>query len=335
MTDDAIDLFGQVLAAMITPFQPDGSLDVAAAQRLASRLVDECGHDGLVVSGTTGESPTTSDEEKDRLLRAVLEAVGDRARVVAGAGSNDTAHTIHLAQAAEKAGAHGLLLVTPYYNKPPQTGIARHFTAVADATGLPVMLYDIPGRTGVAIGTDTLLRLSEHPRIRAVKDAKGDLFATQQVLAGSPLAVYSGDDALNLPLLAIGATGIVSVVSQVAGLPMAQLVRAVTAGDLATAQRLNARLLPVVRGIMTRTQGAIAAKAALELQGVIGSRTTRPPLVDATPEEIEVLRADLAAAGVPTGPGTAATGAATAGTATAGTATAEKATAATAPVVGL
>jgi 4-hydroxy-tetrahydrodipicolinate synthase len=293
MTDDARALFGQVLAAMITPFHADGSLDVGAAQRLATRLVDECGHDGLVVSGTTGESPTTSDDEKDRLLRAVLEAVGDRARVLAGAGSNDTAHTVHLSQAAEKAGAHGLLLVTPYYNRPPQAGLLRHFTAAADATGLPVMVYDIPARTGMAIATETLLTLAEHPRIRAVKDAKGDLFGTQQVLAGSDLAVYSGDDALNLPLLAIGAVGIVSVISQVTGDRCARLVRAATSGDLATAREINNGLLPAVRGIMTRTQGAIMTKAALQLQGVIASRATRAPLVDATEEQIAVLRADL------------------------------------------
>lgn len=293
MTDDARTLFGQVLTAMITPFHADGTLDLGGAQRLATRLVDECGHDGLVVSGTTGESPTTSDEEKDRLLRAVLEAVGDRARVIAGAGSNDTAHTLHLAQDAEKAGAHGLLLVTPYYNKPPQAGLLRHFTAAADATELPVMLYDIPGRTGTAIATDTLLRLAEHPRIWAVKDAKGDLFGTQQVLAGSDLAVYSGDDALNLPLLAIGAVGIVSVISQVTGDRCARLVRAATSGDLATAREINNALLPAVRGIMTRTQGAIMAKAALQLQGVIASRATRAPLVDATEEQLTVLRADL------------------------------------------
>ena len=300
MTDDVSAQFGQVLSAMITPFHADGTLDVGAAQRLATRLVDECGHDGLVISGTTGESPTTSDEEKDRLLRAVLEAVGDRARIIAGAGSNDTAHTVHLVQAAEKAGAHGVLLVTPYYNKPPQAGLIRHFTAAADASELPVMLYDIPGRSGVPLRTETIQRLAEHPRIRALKDAKGDLFATQQVLASTDLGVYSGDDTLNLPLLASGAIGVVSVVSQVAGQPVADLVRAIAAGDLATARQLNTALLPAVRGVMTRTQGAIMAKAALELQGVIGSRTTRAPLVDATAEEVETLRADLAEAGVRT-----------------------------------
>src|SRR5437763_4988326 len=298
MTEDARTLFGRVLTAMVTPLRPDGSLDLAAAQRLATYLVDEAGNDGLVISGTTGESPTTSDEEKDRLLRAVLEAVGDRARVIAGAGSNDTAHTVHLVQHAEKAGAHGVLLVAPYYNKPPQAGLVRHFAAAADATGLPVMLYDIPGRTGVPIETDTLARLAEHPRIVAVKDAKGDLFAAQQVLARTGLAVYSGDDALNLPLLAVGATGVVSVVSQATGRRYADLVRAVEDGDLAQARRINTAQLPAVRGIMTRTQGAIMAKAALQMQGLIPSRAVRAPLVEATDEQVEVLRADLAEAGI-------------------------------------
>jgi 4-hydroxy-tetrahydrodipicolinate synthase len=290
--------FGRMLTAMVTPFQPHGELDLDAAQRLASHLVDEGGNDGLVVSGTTGESPTTSDEEKDRLLRAVLEAVGDRARVVAGVGTYDTGHSRHLAQLAEKAGAHGVLVVTPYYSKPPQAGLVRHFTAVADATSLPVMLYDIPGRSGVPIQTDTLARLAEHPRITAVKDAKGDLLATQQVLATTDLAVYCGEDALNLPLLAVGATGMVSVVAQATGARYAELVRAVEAGDLATARRINAGLLPAVRGIMTRTQGAIMAKAALELLGLIPARTVRSPLVEATGEQVQVLRADLVAAGV-------------------------------------
>ncbi len=298
MTDEARTLFGRVLTAMVTPFHPDGSLDLAAAQHLATHLVDEAGNDGLVISGTTGESPTTSDEEKERLLRAVLEAVGDRARVIAGAGTNDTAHTVHLAQVAEKAGAHGVLLVAPYYNKPPQAGLVRHFTAAADATGLPVMLYDIPGRTGVAIETDTLVRLAEHPRIHAVKDAKGDLFAAQQVLAWTRLAVYSGDDALNLPLLAVGAVGVVSVVSQATGMRYADLVRAVEAGDLVEARRINTRQLPAVRGIMTRTQGAIMAKAALQMQGLIPSRAVRAPLVEATEEQLAVLRDDLAEAGI-------------------------------------
>src|SRR5207342_2500748 len=207
--------FGAVLTAMVTPFDRDGGLDLDAAQRLAGHLVD-AGNDGLVISGTTGESPTTTDEEKDALLRAVLEAVGDRARVIAGVGTNDTQHTVELARAAEKAGAHGLLVVTPYYSKPPQSGLVAHFSAVADTVGVPIALYDIPGRTGIPIQTGTLLRLAEHERIVAVKDAKGDLFAGSEVMARTGLAYYSGDDALNLAWLAHGAAGMISVVGHVA-----------------------------------------------------------------------------------------------------------------------
>jgi 4-hydroxy-tetrahydrodipicolinate synthase len=289
--------FGRTLIAMVTPMRADGSIDLDGTQQLASTLVEE-GNDGLVISGTTGESPTTSDEEKDQTLRAVIEAVGDRAQVVAGVGTYDTAHTVELAKHAEKAGAHGLLLVTPYYSKPPQAGLINHFTAAADATGLPVMLYDIPGRSVVAIRTDTLLKLSEHPRIVAVKDAKGDLAATTEVLARTDLAYYCGEDALNLPMLAIGAVGMVSVVGHIFGPQYGAMIEAVDRGDLAEAQRINAALVPGVIGIMTRTQGAIMVKAALELVGKIATRTTRPPLVDATDEEIALLRADLKAAGL-------------------------------------
>src|SRR3954469_25839201 len=273
--------FGRVLTAMVTPMAADGALDVDGVQKLAAYLVD-LGNDGLVVSGTTGESPTTSDEEKERLIRAVVEAVGDRAHVVAGAGTNDTSHTVELAQQAQKAGATGLLVVTPYYSKPPQSGLLAHFQRAADATDLPLMLYDIPGRTGVPIATETLLRAAEHDRIVAVKDAKGDLYETSKVLAATDLAYYCGEDAINLPMLALGAVGLVSVVAHVCAAEYAAMVRAVDSGDLTEARRINAAVLPAVRGIMTRTQGAIMAKAALELLGVIPTRTTRPPLVDAT-----------------------------------------------------
>jgi 4-hydroxy-tetrahydrodipicolinate synthase len=228
-----------------------------------------------------------------------VEAVGDRARVVAGAGTNDTRHTIELARAAEKAGASGLLLVTPYYNKPPQEGLARHFEAAAEATGLPVMLYDIPGRTGTPIETKTLLRLAGHERILAVKDAKGDLFAGSEVMADTDLAYYSGDDTLNLAWLTHGATGVVSVVGHVAGERYAAMVRAVDTGDLDSAVRCHRELIPVVRAVMTSTsQGAIMAKAALHAFGVLPTRTTRPPLIDATDAEVTTLTAALRAGGV-------------------------------------
>ncbi|MDP9405624.1 MAG: 4-hydroxy-tetrahydrodipicolinate synthase, partial [Actinomycetota bacterium] len=271
-------------------------LDVRRAQELATRLVD-AGNDGLVVSGTTGESPTTSDDEKDRLLRAVVEAVGDRAHVVAGVGTYDTRHTVELAQAAEKAGADGLLVVTPFYSKPPQEGLVAHFTTVADATGLPVMLYDIPGRSGVPIAHDTLLRLAEHPRVVANKDAKADVFAAQRVMAATDLAWYSGDDALTLPLLAVGAVGVVSVTAHLVARQHAEMVAAYLAGDVQRARQLNDATLPVVVGVMTRTQGAIMVKAALALLGFpVGG--LRLPLVEATAEQVALLRRDLVAGGV-------------------------------------
>src|SRR6266516_7558929 len=222
--------FGRMLTAMITPFTADGALDTDGAARLATYLVDDMRNDGLIISGTTGESPTTSDAEKDQLLRAVIGAVGSRATIVAGVGTNDTAHTIELAQQAERAGADALLGVTPYYNKPPQSGLVAHFTAVADATGLPNMLYDIPGRTGVPIATETLIQLARHPRIVAVKDAKGDLGASSQVMLATDLVYYSGEDMLNLPMLAIGAAGFVSVVGHVVGDRLHEMIDAYLAG---------------------------------------------------------------------------------------------------------
>ena len=296
---DEVRPFGRLLTAMVTPFTPSGDLDVAGAQRLATYLVDDQRSDGLVISGTTGESPTTTDEEKDRLLRAVVEAVGDRASVIAGAGTNDTAHSMHLAQAAEKAGADAVLLVTPYYNKPPQTGLLAHFRAVADATGLPAMLYDIPGRTGTAIATETLVALAEHPRIVAVKDAKGDLEASAWVMARSPLAYYSGDDKVTLPLLSVGAVGVVGVPTHVVGSRTKDMIQAYEKGDVAAALAGHRSMLPVYSGFF-RTQAAILTKAALALAGLPGG-PVRPPLVDATDAEIDTLRADLAAAGVTPG----------------------------------
>ena len=249
MTSDPARPFGRVLTAMVTPFAEDGSIDLAGAQELAAHLVDRQSHDGLVVLGTTGEAPTLSDGEQHAVLEAVLDAVGDRATVVAGVGTNDTAHTIENARRAERLGAHGLLVVTPYYNKPPQAGLLRHFTAVADATDLPVMLYDIPPRAVVPIEVDTLARLAEHPRIVAVKDAKGDLGAVMRTLARTDLAYYSGEDVLNLPLLAVGAVGVVSVVGHLVGPRLAELIAAVESGDLVKARAVNESLLPVYTGV--------------------------------------------------------------------------------------
>ncbi|MGH3546246.1 MAG: 4-hydroxy-tetrahydrodipicolinate synthase [Mycobacteriales bacterium] len=292
-SDSSTRPFGRVLTAMVTPFTDDGALDLDGAARLATHLVD-AGNDGLVVNGTTGEASTTSDAEKTELLRAVLGAVGDRAYVIAGVGTNDTAHTVELARGAQTAGAHGLLVVTPYYNKPPQSGLLRHFTAAADATELPVMLYDIPGRSGVEIETETLVRLAEHPQILAVKDAKGDLAATSWVMARSSLAYYSGEDMLNLPLLAIGAVGFVSVVAHVATGRLRVMLEAYESGDVATARAVHHELLPAYTGIF-RTQGVITVKAALSAAGLPGG-PVRSPLVDATAGQREQLAADLAAA---------------------------------------
>ena len=295
MTAPPAPPFGRVLTAVVTPFTASGELDLEGAQRLAQSLVD-AGNDGLVISGTTGESPTTSDEEKDRLVRAVLEAVGDRAHVITGVGTNDTAHSVELARQAEKAGAHALLVVTPYYSKPPQAGLRKHFEAIADATGLPNMLYDIPGRTAAPIRTETLLRLAEHDRIVAVKDAKEDFAGSSAVLASTGLAYYSGTDLLNLPLLSIGAAGFVSVVAHFVGPRLRELADAFFAGDVATATKIHQGLLPVYEGFF-RTQGVITVKAALKMAGLPGG-PTRPPLVDATDEQVETLSADLQAAGV-------------------------------------
>ena len=288
--------FGRVLTAMVTPFTADGELDLDRAASLADALVSQ-GNDGLVVSGTTGESPTTSDAEKTALVRAVVDAVGDRAHVLAGVGTNDTRHTVELARAAEKAGASGLLVVTPYYSRPPQAGLVAHVERVAGSTALPVMLYDIPGRTGVALSSETLIQLSAHPQVVAVKDAKDDLGETSHVLANSDLAYYSGTDQLNLPLLAVGATGMVSVVSHVVTPRLVEMVAALDAGDVARARELHLSLQPVYRGLF-RTQGVILSKAALALQGTpVGP--VRLPLVDATDEQRAVLAQDLAAGGVP------------------------------------
>ncbi len=282
---------------MVSPMNPDGSLDLDDAQELAAHLVD-MGHDGLVVNGTTGEAPTTTDAEKVDLVRVVVEAVGDRAHIVAGAGTNNTAHSVESARAAAKAGAQGLLIVTPYYNKPPQEGVLAHFTTVADATDLPVIVYDIPGRTGTPIHTETLLRMAAHPRILAVKDAKGDLFAASEVMSQTDLQWYSGDDALNLAHLTQGAVGIVSVVGHLAGRQYAQMIAAVLAGDLARAIEIHRQLIPAVNAIMHITQGAIAVKAALHDRGVIASAAVRLPLVATTPDQLARVREGLEQSGL-------------------------------------
>ena len=292
---DASARLGTVLTAMVTPFTPDGTVDTAKAARLATRLIDS-GCDGLVLFGTTGESPTTADDEKLLLLRTVLEAVGDRARIIAGAGTYDTAHSVHLAKACAAEGAHGLLVVTPYYSRPPQSGLVAHFTAVADATELPVVLYDIPPRSVVPIEWDTLRTLSRHPNIVAVKDAKGDLHGGAQIMSETGLAYYSGDDALNLPWLAMGAVGFVSVWGHLAASQLRDMLSAFNSGDIATARKIGVTLGPL-NAAQTRLGGVTLAKAGLRLQGLeVGD--PRLPQMPATPEQLDELAADMRAAAV-------------------------------------
>jgi 4-hydroxy-tetrahydrodipicolinate synthase len=282
--------FGRVLTAMVTPFDAEGAVDLDKAQQLAEHLVG-LGNDGLVLNGTTGESPTTSDAEKSDLIRAVVEAVGDRATVVSGAGTYDTAHSVQLAKQAEAAGAHGVLLVTPYYSRPTQDGVFAHFTTVADQVGLPVMLYDIPPRSVIPIAVDTLLRLAEHPRIVAVKDAKGDLLAGCKVIASTDLAYYSGDDPLNLPWLSIGAVGVVSVIGHIVADRLRDLLDAFEAGDVTGALAIHQSLLPLLRPFSVMP-GVTYAKTALRLRGLdVGD--PRLPLVPASTEDIEAVEAEL------------------------------------------
>jgi len=284
--------FGRVLTAMVTPMSPGGEVDDKGTEALVDHLLD-AGHDGIVVNGTTGESSTLTDDESIQLVLRVKERAGSRASVVAGVGSNDTRHAVEMAGRAAQAGADALLLVSPYYNKPTQAGLVAHCRAVADATDLPVMLYDIPARTGIPFDTDTLVTLAEHPNIVAVKDAKGDLWASTHVMAATDLLWFSGDDALNLPLLALGATGVVSVVGHVAGAHYAAMVAAVEGGDMAQARAIHASLVPVVDALMTTSQGAIMAKAALVELGVIESAAVRLPLVESPPAHLELLRTAL------------------------------------------
>jgi 4-hydroxy-tetrahydrodipicolinate synthase len=287
--------FGRLLTAMVTPFKDDLSIDWQGLEKLALHLVDS-GHDGIVLNGTTGEAPTTSDDEKVEIIKVVRKAVGGRAKIIAGAGNNETSHSIEQAKMAASAGADGLLVVTPYYNKPPQAGIEAHFRAMADATSVPVMMYDIPGRTGVQIEPDTIVKLAEHPNIVALKDAKGDVASTSWVIKRSGIPVYSGDDILNLPLLSVGAVGFVSVCGHTVGAELREMLDSWFAGNSARALEIHQKLLPVYTGTF-RTQGAIRTKAALAMMGMPGGKV-RLPLVDATAAQITQLREDLRAGGV-------------------------------------
>jgi len=281
---------------MVTPFDKDGAIDWAGVEKLAQHLVDT-GHDGIAVNGTTGEAPTTKSSEKLEIIKVVKKVVGSKIQVLSGAGDNETAYTVEQAKRSQDAGADGLLVVTPYYNKPPQAGIEAHFRAVAAATNLPIMMYDIPGRTGVEIESDTIVKLFESvDNIVALKDAKGNIAATSWVIKRCGVPVYSGDDILNLPFLSVGAVGFVSVCGHTVGLQLKAMLDAWFAGNSAKALEIHQQLLPVFTGTF-RTQGAILTKAAMSLMGLPGG-TTRLPLVDATEAQIEQLRKDLTAGGV-------------------------------------
>jgi 4-hydroxy-tetrahydrodipicolinate synthase len=297
MAETAARPFGSLLTAMVTPMAGDGSVDFDAAASLATHLVEH-GHDGVVLNGTTGEAPTTHAAEKADLIRAVVGAIGDRAVVVAGAGSNDTQHAVRMAEQAADAGAHGLLVVSPYYSRPSQEGIYQHTVAVADATDLPVMLYDVPGRTVVRYSPATLRRLAEHPRIVAVKDATGDVPAATRAIAETGLAYYSGDDDLLLPFLAVGAVGLVSMAGHLVGDALAQVIREFDRGDTGDARATFLSVLPVVTLICGSGNGALRSKLALALLGRIPTATMRLPQAAAAEDEISEVRAALIAAGL-------------------------------------
>jgi 4-hydroxy-tetrahydrodipicolinate synthase len=286
-------LFGSNLVAMVTPMDPDGTISEPGLANLVDHLL-ATGCDGIVVGGTTGESPTLTEAEAARLVAAVAAQAKNQARVVAGIGTYDTAASIHRARDAEASGADALLLVCPYYSKPTQAGVVAHCVAVADATELPVMLYDVPARTGIAMEAPTLIELAGHPRIRAVKDAKGDLFEAMSVMARTPLAYYCGIDELNLPYLACGATGVLSVVGNVAAGRNAELIRAVRSGDLGSARAIQASLIPLVDAIMRTSQGVIMAKAALAGFGIIPHAAVRLPLLEPPPPHLQRLTDALA-----------------------------------------
>lgn len=289
--------FGRVLTAMVTPFNEQGEVDYKAAADLARKLVEN-GSDGLVVVGTTGESPTLTDQEKLRMFETVVDAVGGKATVIAGTGSNNTKHSVELTREAEKTGVDGIMAVAPYYNKPPQEGLYRHFRAIAEATSLPVMVYNVPGRTAVNITLATMARLAEIKNIVALKEAAGNLEQAAELARVLPknFALYSGDDSMTLPILAVGGVGVVSVASHLAGRKIAQMVESYLQGEVEKAAEINKELLPLFK-VLFLTTNPIMVKAALNLLG-INVGPTRLPLVPATEAELEKLKTVLAQLGL-------------------------------------
>ncbi|WP_425461990.1 4-hydroxy-tetrahydrodipicolinate synthase [Mycetocola tolaasinivorans] len=288
--------FGQVLVALVTPFTADGEVDWPGVEKHIDDVIS-AGADGIVVTGTTGETSTLTDAEKLRLVEVARSVSNGRAKIITGGGSNETAHAIELYKASEKAGADGVMIVTPYYNKPTQAGVLTHFRMIADATDLPVILYDIPGRTGIQITYDTILRAAKHPNILAVKDAKGDFSEVSRVLNQTDLLYFSGDDANALPHLSIGASGLIGVTANIAATPYRQIVDAVNAGDLAAATAAHKSLEPLVRAVMTHVPGTVAAKYILQGLGRIDSARVRLPLVGPEDFEAAKIEDDLALVG--------------------------------------
>jgi 4-hydroxy-tetrahydrodipicolinate synthase len=283
---------GRVLTAMVTPFNAAGEVDYAAAEGLADYLIQN-GSDGLVVSGTTGESPTLTHDEKIQLFKTIKQSVGARATVLAGVGSYNTQETIDLAIAAEGCGVDGLLLVAPYYNRPSQEGVFQHFTAVANATGLPIMLYNVPGRTITNIEAITTIRLSEHPRIVAIKEASANMMQVGEIVHGAPdLAIYSGADEVNYPLLALGSVGTVSVISHLVGKDLSIMYESFAAGDVATARAIHLRTLALTRAMFSYPS-PVPTKTALAMLGVLGNAHVRLPMVPASDTEKALVQAAL------------------------------------------
>jgi len=284
--------FGQVLVAMVTPMTADGEVDWPSTESLMDYLISH-GTDALVVTGTTGETSTLTDKEKLQLVTVGKQVASGRAKIITGGGSNETAHAIELYKASEKAGADGVMVVTPYYNKPTQAGILTHFRLIADATDLPVILYDIPGRTGVEIRYDTILRAAKHPNVVAVKDAKGDLAEVSRVLNQTDLMYFAGDDANALPTLAIGGVGMISVTANIAPEPYRLMVDAVNRGLLPEATAQHKLLEPLVRATMTHVPGTVATKYILHGLGRITSPRVRLPLVGPEDDQAALIEADI------------------------------------------
>ena len=288
---------GSLLTAMVTPFKPDGALDAVQAARLARHLVD-IGNEGVVVAGTTGESPTLTDEEKLELFRAVVSEVGGRATVVAGTGTNDTRHSVELTKEAEKLGVDAIMAVVPYYNRPPQEGLYEHFKAIAESTSLPVMLYNIPSRTGAGLAPETVARLAEIDNVAAIKDSSGDLAYVSELRRRTPedFLIYSGDDALTLPILAVGGAGVVSVAGHLVGRRLRAMIEAFHKGDHRTAAAINMELWPIFKAMFVTTN-PIPVKAAVNLMG-LEAGPVRPPLREPTEEELNAIRTVLKESGL-------------------------------------